>query len=500
MLLHRVKKGAVKFFAAAAAAQALALFSCADRLYEDFSVENSLIKDGKAWTVFSAPIDISSAKRNFFFFCDDEQVDGEITVNERFLTFTPREEISENHTYKMQIKSGAKDRRGNFLQADYERIFEKRTDLTKPEVLSIKDLEQGLEIKFNKAIDEISFYDNFSIVPGKEFFSRWNQERTAVEITFAEPFAEGVLHSVKIQADLLDLSNNKMQSDFYWSWTTKAAAPQAQALLYGWRAGQSERIELAETFDGADFERGIEIELTQEVDSETIEGAAAVEPKILFSVTANVGPNGKKCKSALVRFYEKPKWGQEFWLAIESPKIKGRRIAIKNNAEELRPPRLEFMTLEAEGKTLLIDAKSDWANISFPTSAYPAGQAKDFPIRFVYSISGAASRIDRISAMEATSASANSCADISLKTMKSFSQEEFALSAFCSIQEVQEKIQALQSQGKRLCLVECGATFANKLDGSKPARGVIEFKTSKKIHDDKNNFMEEDAIFSCNKN
>ena len=240
--------------------------------------------------------------------------------------------------------------------------------------------------------------------------------------------------------------------------------------------------------------KGIEIFLGKSDAFENLKDALVIEPNITFDVRQD----GAK---ALIEFKEKLKWNETFYLIINGGKFKERKIEVKNNAEELRPPRLEFAVFEADGKTIILDEQDNYQNVSFPLADYPAGQEIDFPIWFVYSISGAAGRVDKISAMEATGVNANFCASVSLKTVKALSQEEFDMTSefFCS-PSVRQKILSLQAQGKRLSLVDFGAVFANKEAASKPARGLLEFKVSKKLCDDMKNFMEESAALSCNKN
>jgi len=102
--------------------------------------------------------------------------------------------------------------------------------------------------------------------------------------------------------------------------------------------------------------------------------------------------------------------------------------------------------------------------------------------------------------MEATRVQANSCAAISLRTMETKNEGELlSLPELIDFPEIEEKILALKSRGKTLSLVQCGATFSNRQKNDRPARGALEFKVSKKLRDDKNNFMEEEALFACNK-
>ena len=502
MLLHFLGKIKNKtFLFAAAILCACLILSCADNIFEDFAVTNSFLAGNKFCAIFSAPVDPSSAKENFLFTEDDVQIDGETLFSENAMFFLPKKGILENHSYKAQIFSGVKDKRGNSLQRDYANTFHTKKDLSRPKVLLAKIEGGALAIEFSKAINQKSFLDNFSIEPQKEFFARWNESVSKVTLEFKEPLEERTLHSIKIQSGLLDALNNKMENDFYWSWTNEPDAPSLEFLVYGFRAGKEEKELLGDFFDQADFDKEFELLFNKEIDPDS--AAPAIRAEENLSVETRT-----QGKSVFIKFKDKPKWNEAADLFVDAKicgknggRSKERKITIKNNAEQKRPPALEFIALKANDRILVIDKESAWTDISFDTEKYPEDQEKDFPLYFVYSISAAAQKIDRLSAMETTSVQTNSCAEIRLKSMRTESESEFSsCEELFESPDAQEKIFALKGQDKKLSLVLCGATFKNRQRNGAPARGVIEFKVGNKLRDDKNNFMEEAALFSCNKN
>ncbi len=482
--------------------------SCAEDLFCDFRVENSFIADGKVTAVFSAELDPASAKKNFSFAQDETQMDGQLFFAENILTFVPLEKICENHCYKIQVFSGAMDTRGNRLVRDYCNTVWTKSDLTRPEIAAVRQLGQGLEISFTKEVDRRSFMDAFSVEPQKEFFARWEDGGKKVFVDFKNGLEEKTLHSIKIKADLKDTKNNFMANDYYWSWTTDGSAEIPTLDFYAYSVAE-EIIKKAEgEFNGADFAKEIEIRFSKEINSESLAAAIQVEPPLPYELIPHLKENTLYCSSAKIKFSEAPKWEQKI-LVIAKAKIEDRdgrttkekRLAIINNAEERRPPKLEFAAMKILDAFATADKKNNFACATFPISDYPEGVEKELAIFFVYSISQKSREIDRLSAMEATSVQSNSCASVSLLAMESKSQEKFFECAdFYGDAEIQKRIQGLSAQGKRLALVKCGATFKNRLQDGKPASGTIEFKASQKLRDDKKNFMEEKVLLTFNKN
>lgn len=494
------------FFAAAFFGQAF-FISCADNFFEDFEVKNSFFAGKNVLVEFSAAVDPSSAKENFLFAQDDVQVDGEMTFLGSSILFVPAKEICENHSYKVHVFSGIRDLKGNSLQRDYVNLIHTKSDLARPKILSAKIEGENLVIQFSKAIDQKSFLDSFSIEPQKDFFARWSPGREKVEIAFMSPLAQRTVHSIKIKAGLLDERNNKMENDFFWSWTNAPDAPFLECALYGHKVGCDESICMNGVFENADFDKPFKIEFNKEVDSESALSAVSAEENFSLEKTAQRSSDGKLCKSVLVKFKTRPKWNEAALLCVDGSHLEKNgalghlKVVLVNGAEERRPPLLEFMAAKANGKLYVIGRDDFVADISFDTAEYPDGEEKDFPLYFVYSISAAAKTIDRLSAMEATKVLSSSCAAIHLKALECAEESGMGLYPdFSASQKAQGKILSLKASSKKLALVKFDATFRNLQKDGRPARGVIDFKVSQKLCDDLKNYMEEVAGFACNKN
>ena len=503
MLLHFAKR------ASAIIGASLFLFcSCADYFFEDFTVKDSYLSQEKAWVEFSAPINASSAKENFFFAKEETRLEGKISLSGNFLMFEPYEKIEEKRSYTIKVFAGARDEKGKCLQYDYSKTIHLKNDLTRPQALSVKTTDCGIEIQFNKEMNEESFLENFSIQPQKDFFVKWNKGHDIVQLDFKGALLEKTLYSIKIQGDIKDSFNNKMQNDFYWSWTNESQAKSLETTFYGRRAGQTDEIPLFDSFEEMDFDKGIEIRFNKKIESKNLLGAISLEPQVSFEIIPRLGEKGDLCSEALLKFNSKPKWGQELLLIVEEKilddngsKMKAKRIALKNNAEEFRPPKVEFIAFKSGQKAFVLSEENNFLNATFELSEYPEGEEKDFPLFFVCSISEKSKVLDRISAMEAASVQGNACAAIKLKTMECLSKNETALeNDFLAQKEFREALEKLESEGKNFSLIKCKGSFKNFQRNGKPARGLIEFVVSEKLCDDKKNFLEESARLTCDKN
>lgn len=513
MFLHFNRKIARRLKAAGAfmtigAAACLALNSCADAFFEEFTVKSSFLQEGKAVVVFSSPVDASSAKNNFLFAQDDERIEGNFYFAGSSMIFEPITKISENHCYKITIYSGAMDKKGNELVYDYSNTFYTKSDLEKPSVVSAFIIADCLQIEFSKSVDQKSFLESFSIAPEKDFFVDWNNEKNKATISFKSALLENTLYSIKIASGLKDNFNNKMENDFLWSWTNEDGAAKPEFKLYGYKVGSEEKILLLNVHEEADFLKPIEIVFTKPVDSQSIAGAISFRPQISFEIEPRLEDTGNFCSSALIKFDQKPLWNKEYTLIVDE-KIRdksdalaaGQTLFLKNNSQALLPPKLEFIALLIKDECFVLDKADGFANLTFALTDYPDGQEKDLPIYYFYSISPDSEKIDEISAMEGTSVLTNACASITINALSSIKSGKIMDSIdLLRMQNAARKIEELESERKNLCLVKCNSIFINRQKNDDPARGIIEFCASEKICDDKKNFMEEKAVFACNKN
>ena len=492
--------GGIVFFASA--------FSCSDDFFKDFTVERSFLADGTVVAQFSADVDAASAKQNFCLIQDEAQVDGQVIVMGGLLTFVPNVNIGEDHCYKIQIFSGAMDTKGNALERDYCNTIWTKSDFTPPEILGVKAAGNELELVFSESVDKKSFFENLSIEPQKEFTAAWTDEDKRVKLAFASSLEEKKLHSIQIKSGLKDRHNNFLKKDFYWSWTSDGDALAPDFDFYACKTGESQAGKVEGRLEGADFDREIELRFTKEIDSESLASSVETEPKLPFSVVPVLGENGKHCKNAKIKFEKRPKWNESAVLKVKDkiPDRDGRNareksIELVNNAEEKRPPKLEFVAIKILDDFKVASKENNFVSVTFPLTEYPEGVEKELPAYFVYSISENSECVSRLDAMAATSVRCNSCANIILQSMESVKRENFSECAdFWSDSKVQERLQALAGQNKKLALIKCGASFKNRLQNEKPASGLIEFCVSQELCDDRKNFMEEKELVSFNKN
>lgn len=508
MFYNRHQKVRLSLAILAGIALSASAISCSGNFFAAFKVERTFLADGTVVAQFSADIDAASAKRNFSFIQDETQVDGQMAINGSCLTFVPNVKIGENHCYKIQFFSGTMDTRGNALERDYCATIWTKNDLTPPEVLSAKADEKGIEFVFSEGVERKSFFDNFSLEPQKEFLAVWKDGDKKLELFFNSPLEEKTLHSIQIKTGLKDKSNNFLKNNFYWSWTSEGEALAPDFSFYARRIGQSQAQKVEGRLDGADFDSDIELRFSKEVDWESVSSSIETEPRLPFNVVPVLEENGKYCRIAKIKFEKWPKWNQSAVLTVKE-KITdkdGRRaieksIELANDAEEKRPPKLEFVAIKVLDKFKIADQEKNFASVSFPLTDYPEGVEKELPAYFLYSISGHSEHISRLAAMEATGVECNSCANVILLTMESIRQENFSECAdFWADSGVQERLRSLAAQKKKLALIKCGASFKNRLLNEKPACGLIEFSVSQKLCDENKNFMEEKALVSFNKN
>ena len=380
MFLHKLFEKNIRTVKAESAALFWAIFacgilfqSCADSFFPEFAVQNSYLDGQKAAVLFSAQVNPASAMKNFLFAEDERQIEGKMEFLGNALIFIPNERISENHCYKIAVYSGIQDIDGNTLQRDYKNTFYTKSDLTPPFVVQAKTLEDSdqntfeLQIFFNKTINAKSFDESFSMEPAAERFVIWTDDGKTAKIKFKSPLLERTLHSIKIEKSLKDSLNNTMLNDFYWSWTNNPSAKNPSYKVYAKEFGESEAKEIQDAWQNADFSEPIKIVFDKGVLSETVEQAIEIQPKAAFAVETAPEMDKKTCRSATITFTEKPKWNSEFALLIKDTIkdasgfcVQERRIAVKNNSQKTRPPKLECAIVALDGKNIFLSPQKNF--------------------------------------------------------------------------------------------------------------------------------------------
>lgn len=486
--------------------------SCADRFFPEFEALDAYLDGNKAVVVFSAPAEPSSAMKNFLFAQDEREIDGKLSFDGNKMQFIPKDAISENHSYKIIVYSGVQDVDGNTLQKNFKKIIHTKADLSPPLVLKIKALEEnasrikGLEIAFDKPIDQKSFMESFSISPATDYYVNWSEDKKTVEILFKSSLYDKTLYSIKIQKGLKDKLNNPTVDDYYWSWTNGKDAGKIGFKVYAFEFGQNQKNEIFDVYENADYSKEIEIVFDKKVLAQSVFHGIKIEPDCSFYVEAERESEGGLCQRAKIKFNEKPKWNVQKTLFINEDikdfsgfSVLPRKISIKNNSPLARPPKLEFVAFKVCGKYNYLSAGENFKSVCFPIEDYPAVSFESLPIYFVFSIAQGSKKIDKKAAFDGVSVDSSFAGTIALKGLDSLEEEEFErFSDFFDLQDTKARLDSLKAQGG-VCALKYSALYKNAEQNGKPSLGLIEFSASEKVFDDKKNFMEESARLSCNK-
>ena len=511
MFLHKDKMTPRIFFAALFL---VGLASCGEKIFPRLEVQDSRIVGEKVEVRFSAPVRPSSVKENFFFTQDDANIAGEFSFNGRDIIFFPKEAIAENHCYEIAIQSGVEDFDGNSLEEDYKKKFYTKEDLTPPEISKIENItdEDGnttsLQISFTKEIDEFSFDENFSIAPSQKFITKWNDVKDAVEVLFEDALLEKTFYSIKIASGTKDSKNNFFENDFFWHFENHESYVVPEFSVHAFNCISNTYEIISDVAENIDFSKSIEIRFNKKIDSSMFAQNISVEPQISYEIVASLDESGNLSDCARLNFSERPKWNACYRLFISSKITDGigtpveeKQFFLKNGLEKLRPPKFEFMVLNVGGEYKTISAKNNFCDLSFDPQIYPPNVEREFPITFVFSISGESQTIDEISAMKSIGVSAqNSCATIIMQNMNICSYNhifENCDERFCAA--IKSAANELEDGEKNLVCVNMQGKFSNSENSNSIAQGLINFKIAKTLCDDNKNYMEEAVQISCNK-
>lgn len=461
----------------------------------------SVYFDSGVCVQFSARPSKQAIRKAFSLTEDGSAVSGDLSFYDNKVLFVPANGLRKGREYIVFISTVAEDEKGNSLQEDFFYTFWTKDKLEAPGITGIfPENEQLIDrffekliISFSAEIDIISFNEAFKISPVCDFVPAWTEGNSKVELLLTKPLKKGTRYFINISNLLMDKNRNNLTEPFKSSFLygNDAEAPKMSVKWDSKSTGTGNIYENTINY-GIPSDSEIIIEFDEEVSVESLAQFIEIHPNLVYSIQIDY----KKRNKANLVFQNYPERDKQYNLKIkkgisdnyENKTNNDSEYPLLFNLEKFKPVIFESAFLvEENNEYTILNKDTDYSYICldpilYPPSSYP----KSAKLYIIFSISSEAQSISIISAMEAIHLfSTNSCVNISLKSIKTITDEEYGNTVIYGL---------VDSVDKKLAILELDLDIENS-----NKQGFVIFKIDKSISDNLGNKLKENCILTYNK-
>jgi hypothetical protein len=457
------------------------------------------LEEGGLHVVFSAaPAEISIHKA-FSMTEDGQALEGRFVFEGENLWFYPVNGIGENREYMVIIGVIAEDHRGNSLAEEYRRDFFTRAEREAPGIEAVIPAEGStltqtpaeIRLSFSEAVDPPSLEEAMKISPAFPYVLQWEADYRELLIRPLKPLDFGKRYTISISTALRDRSRNNMVLPFTSSFFLEGGRFSPCFSLEWAGATGTGPLSPDVVNRGLPPDAELQIRFDMEVETEMLAGFVELQPSLGISITTERGSRSE----AAIHVARQPEWGETCTLIIRKgiTAIRGGKTtedlaySLVFDAAECMPPEFIKGFFRDSGQVLSQETDFDYLNLDvleFP----PTQTAVAADMCLVFTIPVAASSLSLSSAMTAFSITpSNSCAYISIKTLKILDEDAYRLSGFND-----PLLEA--GTGKKLCALIYGLEIENTEN-----QGLIVFSIASSLEDSLGNQLGEDIKITWNK-
>jgi hypothetical protein len=488
---------------------ALFFVSCSSWLFPRFTVEGDSIP-ASAISVSMSQITVSfsekpsnsSLEAAFVLTENDTVKKGRLYFSGKDVSFVPTGGFSANKDYVLKISTDAESEAGVSLEKEYVRSFSSKNEKGEPLVEAVSPANgtvigadpRQVIFSFSEPIDEESFKSAFGMVPSVAHLYRFDNGGKTAVVLLSESLSRGTLYSITLDTKLTDTSGNSLRVPYKSVFTfDDDTVPPRHELLYCDESGAFVAVSDGGTAHGIPDTTRFRISFDSEVDIATVQNYLRVIPSVAYEVK----PDRESRKSADIILSSSLVWGTTYSITVKEgiADLAGNKEPLASkytlvcDAEHDRPVSIfrgYFDRLASSpptvGRYALLSEKTAFSDLLLDVSLFPTtGAAVATHAFFVIGISGDAGDIQQSSAFKAFSVSdTNSCADISIRSLRSFPLTDPAVPA-----EIQTSVMSdaeLSSFPGKIRIIELDLDVENSA-----SRGLVYFRVSKDLGDNLGN-------------
>jgi hypothetical protein len=482
-----------------------ALFSsgCAQWLLPILRVSSSSLDEheGMIRVRFSAPPTEESIHRAFSMTEDGITLEGRFIFEEEELGFYPVNGIRRGREYAVTITTIAEDRWGNSLEKEYYRNFSTKAEEEAPRIISVLPADESIlteapeefRLSFSESIVPHSLDEALRISPALSYVIQWEEDYREAVIRPVKPLGLGKRYTISVSTALQDHSRNSLLLPFTSSFLLGDGRLSPGIGLEWLNAGGGGPLIPGELNAGLPVDAEFHISFSRDVGIESLAGFIEVQPSLGISLRADRDSRS----GASIRFTQRPGWGEHHTLVV----LRGIAAAeggkttedllfpLLFDAPEFIPPEFLGGMFKGPGGSKALSRESDFDFLTLDASAYPiTGIPVPAELCLVLEVSQEAASISPATAMRAFSiSSSNSCAFISIKTLRILDESSYRGSGF-------NDPAISGGMGKKLCALVYGLEVENT-----EQRGIIVFSVNTSLEDLLGNSLRDPINITWNK-
>lgn len=416
----------------------LLICSCGTFVFPPLEISTTELGKDFVCVTFSRQPDRGSIETAFSFLEDNIEMKGVFSFKNEKVFYYLEKEISDGHEYILSISNVAEDVNGYSLQKDYVEKFIKKEDFESPEILSItpenevkqEDTLEKITIKFSESIDCESFKEAFLLTPSTDYFLKWNEDNTIVDIQFNNAIIPNKDYVIKISTALKDLNNNFLKNDYKSVFHYQIDLVNPDFLLYSIYEDDESEMNMS-SINSLFMDSELQIRFSKQIVGTSIASYLEVNPPLNFEV--NFDSHTRDVVN--LKFTEKPIWGEKYYIKISEgiSDLSSRKTSESKlyefifDKEKNRPVTFlkGFIQNEKDSFEEISDSKR-YGLITFDVSYFDTtiDDVKG-ELYLGFRISKEADSLDYISLLKNVSlSSTNNCISFLMKKMKILTQEE----------------------------------------------------------------------------
>lgn len=490
----------------------LLLTSCADKLFDEFTVEKFGFDDECVFVEFNLEADKNSIKKALTLKKDDALTEGRFDFTDKTVRFYPVDGIEADYEWKLTVDNNAESSGGVSLKKPFVKDFSTKNDCTAPIVKSItpskaENVEQEIrqiEIQFSEKIDRQSFFDSFTITPSFSYIVDFSNDDKTVTISPEQSFPVNTEYQITVGDGLKDLHNNYLEQDFmtYFYYllddrpplfsvelqkADSSLVPVSDGALFTGLCGQEKLIiTFDEKIDGSSAASFIEFGegLSGQVEFDSISrkqitvSLSSVEYLKTYAIKIKKGITdlcGNECGDSLSCI-----------LTFDSPKI----MNVSFVRGLIQKSEWKGDAQHSQSDTIIFDSGQNFLSLLLDGSYYEMNEAKPFVFFLIFNSSPVAKGVELVSVMQNVSVSAtNGTCSVELKKIELIGADKYESE---KISTLVSAIDSTEYSNLSVFKVSCLLTNSQK-------SGLFTVSLSKEICDSIGNKMKADQVFVFNK-
>ena len=345
------------------------ILSCSCFIYPEFKIKNYCYNENFIRLEFNTTPDLQRLQQAFNFLEDEYKQTGYFKQNGKVIDFFPLNGISKNHIYKIIITTDAENSEGISLDNNYTESFSTKDINTPLQIVSVTQIQSGIQIDLSSSVDPNLFIKSFNITPSLNTLFEWNETADSFKIKFTSLLNDKTNYFVTLSKDLYDKNNNYLQKDFNYTFFNENFLNETFNLGY---SENNETIYLSDQGPNTNlsYKNKFFFSFNNNSDEEEFPATISIFPKIDYTIKQSAD----ELRKYYLTFLSKPDFNSTYTISVNyNPNNKHnygtKDFSITFNALSDYPP--EFCGGAFNIINSIYPFTNQYKTLSFPADLFP---------------------------------------------------------------------------------------------------------------------------------